>query len=65
MSNHATDTAGAKARDAALQGALTQIERQFGGAPSCAWATMVPVQESADPDGSAFTRPGTRDRRSS
>ena len=30
MSNHATDTAGAKARDAALQGALTQIERQFG-----------------------------------
>ena len=30
MSNHATDTAGAKARDTALQGALTQIERQFG-----------------------------------
>ena len=30
MSNHATDTAGVKARDTALQGALTQIERQFG-----------------------------------
>src|SRR4249920_1016806 len=30
MSNHATDTAGAKARDTALQGALTQIEREFG-----------------------------------
>ena len=31
----------AKARDAALQGALTQIERQFGKALSCAWATRA------------------------
>ena len=31
MSNHATDTAGAKARDTALQGALTQGHRDAHG----------------------------------
>ena len=41
------DEKAAKARAAALQGALTQIEREFGKGSSCAWATRGPGFGSA------------------
>src|ERR671915_529542 len=43
MSNHATDTAGAKARDVALQGALTQAQK-LGGV--CAF---IDAEHAMDP----------------
>ena len=64
MSNHATDTAGAKARDAALQGALTQIERQFGkGTLMRMGDEGAQVQRQGDPHRRAVARPRARHRR--
>ena len=64
MSNHATDTAGAKARDAALQGALTQIERQFGkGTLMRMGDEGAQVKVNAHPFRGAVARPCARHRR--
>ena len=54
----------AKARDAALQGALTQIEREFGkGTVMRMGDEGAQVRCRRDPDGRALARPRARDRR--
>ena len=54
----------AKARDAALQGALTQIEREFGkGTVMRMGDAGAQVQVDADAHGRALARPRPGDRR--
>ena len=58
------DEKAAKARDAALQGALTQIERQFGkGTVMRMGDEGAQVQGQRDPDRRAVARPRARHRR--